>query len=323
MISNFDRGPSVGAPGKVRPPYHWKWGVSLRKRALRLRRLLGFARDGKFETCRYFGADFLVQYEGIDPNTYLGAELFLKRYEWLQIPRMIAACERLRPSAFIDVGAHFGLYTSIIGRRCRVPLLIAFEPNPNTIIHLKTHLMMNHLLDKVVLHGCAVGSENGIATLRPGSGPHSARSKIVDSGGPGGGYQVPIRPLDELIPINGQTIAIKIDVEYHEMSALKGAERLLSSNDGYAQVEAIEAGEKQAVIARMGDFGWQFVEVINDDVIFEKTNASVIPSDTMQTSLVPSAQAALNVNPATVSRDLDDVSHDVKRQGVDCSDASM
>ncbi len=26
-----------------------------------------------------------------------------------QVPRMIAACEHLRPDAFIDVGAHFGL----------------------------------------------------------------------------------------------------------------------------------------------------------------------------------------------------------------------
>jgi FkbM family methyltransferase len=255
---------------RLRPPYHWKWGVSLRKRALRLRRLSGLARDGQFETCRYFGADFLIQYEGIDPDTYLGSELFLKRYEWLQIPRMIAACERLRPSAFIDAGAHFGLYTCIIGCRRLVPRLIAFEPNPNTIIHLKTHLMMNHILEKVELHECAIGSENGTATLRPGSGPHSARSMIVDSADPGGGYHVPVKPLDELVFINGQTIAIKIDVEYHEMSALKGAERLLSSNRGYAQVEAIKTHEKQAVIARMGDFGWQFAEVINDDVIFEK-----------------------------------------------------
>jgi FkbM family methyltransferase len=196
----------VQAPqtARPRPPVHWKLAVSFRKRWLRLLRTLRLVRDGHFFRCSYYGADFLIQPDG------LGAELILKRYEWFQIPRIIAACERLHPIAFIDVGAHFGLYSCIVGRRRLAPRLFAFEPDRRTLVHLKTHLMINGLLDTVELHECAAGAKRGTAMFLPGEGPHGALSRVVGSGG---SYQVEVISLDDVIALEGQTIVIKIDVE--------------------------------------------------------------------------------------------------------------
>jgi len=80
--------------------------------------------DRELEDCQYFGAKFRVA-----PNDVIGREMILQRFEWLQIPAMLRACRELRPVAFLDIGANFGLYTCIIGRQGLAERLIAFEPN--------------------------------------------------------------------------------------------------------------------------------------------------------------------------------------------------
>jgi hypothetical protein len=85
-----------------RPPLHWKYAVSVRKRWHRLRRF--WRPDREVEECWYFGAEFQLA-----PNDVIGREIIPKRFEWLQIPQMIQACRELKPAAFIDIGANFGL----------------------------------------------------------------------------------------------------------------------------------------------------------------------------------------------------------------------
>ena len=242
---------------RLRPPLHWKFAVSARKRWLGLKRLLGLTQPGEFLRCSYYGADFLIPPKG---NVF--GELILKRYEWFQLPRFIEACERLRPATFIDVGAHCGIYTCVLGRRRLIPRLIAFEPNRTTLVHLKTHLMINGLLDIVELHEGAAGEKQGTAELFPQEG----LTHIVNSGG---AYKVSITPLDDVVDLEGQTVAIKIDVEGYEMAVLEGGARLFSHNHGYAQIEALQNQERK-VIPLMRAFGWRLRDKIYDDLIFEK-----------------------------------------------------
>jgi FkbM family methyltransferase len=242
---------------RLRPPLSWKLAVSLRKRWLAARRLLGLARDGEFLRCSYWGADFLCPPQG---NVF--AELILHRFEWFQLPRLIAACERLRPKVFLDVGAHCGIYTCIVGRRRLAPRLIAFEPNRKTLVHLKAHLLINGLAEMVELHEGAAGEAPGRAQLFPQEG----LTHIVSSGG---AYEVSVTPLDDVVDLIGETIAIKIDVEGYEMAVLAGAKLLLSRNRGYAQIEALHDRDI-AVIPLMQAYGWRFKERLNDDLVFEK-----------------------------------------------------
>lgn len=241
-----------------RPPLHWKYGVSVRKRWHRLRRF--WRPDREVEECWYFGARFQLA-----SNDVIGREIILKRFEWLQIPQMIRACQELSPAAFIDIGANFGLYTCIIGRQRLANQLIAFEPHRLALARLQSHIELNGLTG-VEIHDTAVGATRHKATLLPGAAEQSALSTVV-SAHPDG-YEIEVVALDDVVSFVGKPLVIKIDVEGNELQVLDGAKNLLARNYGYAQIEFFDEGRVSSVIDKMAQFGWQLSDYIVDDLVF-------------------------------------------------------
>ncbi len=43
--------------------------------------------------------------------------MLLQRFEWLQLDAMLKAARQMKPLAFVDIGANFGLYTCIMGQQ--------------------------------------------------------------------------------------------------------------------------------------------------------------------------------------------------------------
>ena len=82
-------------------------------------------------------------------------------------------------------------------------------------------------------------------------------------------YRVPVVAIDDVLQIEGQTLAIKMDVEGFEMETLRGAERLFRRNGGYAQIEAYD-GRDEEVIPRMAELGWRLADRLDIDFLFEK-----------------------------------------------------
>ncbi len=243
-----------------RPPLHWKYAVSVRKRWHRLRRLWRSERE--IEECDYFGARFRLS-----PNDVIGHEIILKRFEWLQIPQMIRACQKLRPAAFIDIGANFGLYTCVLGRQKLASRLIAFEPNRWALERLREHFELNGLTG-VEIHETALGAEHHTALLLPGAPGYSALSTIV-SAHPDG-YEIKVVALDDVVSFVGKPLVIKIDVEGYELQVLEGAKTLLAQNYGYVQIESFEDSRAKAVIETMAQFGWRQSDHIVDDLVFRR-----------------------------------------------------
>jgi hypothetical protein len=54
------------------------------------------------------------------------------------------------------------------------------------------------------------------------------------------------------------------------MEVLKGAERLLRNNGGYAQIEGHGDERVSQLRELMGDFGWQLVDRYGINLLFEK-----------------------------------------------------
>ncbi|MCQ3942783.1 MAG: hypothetical protein DPW22_06145, partial [Alphaproteobacteria bacterium] len=106
----------------VPPPFLPRLASRLRKPWVDFRHRLRLARDGReiFDRCRFFGADFIVRLDD-----HIGYEMAIGIFEWVQLDRLVKTCERIRPDAFLDIGAHSGLYTCVIGRRALAPRLIA------------------------------------------------------------------------------------------------------------------------------------------------------------------------------------------------------
>lgn len=247
-------------PRRRRAPLHWKLAVSIRKRWHRLRRL--WRPDRAVEDCRYFGALFKVA-----PDDLIGREMLLQRFEWLQIPALLQACRDLRPAAFIDIGANFGLYTCIVGRQNLADRLIAFEPNRAVVERLRAHIALNGLAG-VEIHEVALGASAHKAALSLGAPGYDALSSVVAAHP--GGYEIDVVALDDILDFSARALVVKIDVEGYELEVLRGANNLFARNYGYAQIESFEEPRAAAVIKTMAEFGWRLTDHIVDDLIFRR-----------------------------------------------------
>jgi FkbM family methyltransferase len=142
---------------------------------------------------------------------------------------------------FLDIGANVGLYSAVMARVAGIfPRMkfYAFEPNPGTAKRLRNTLEGRG----VEIRECALSDRTGDIEFREGGG--SCSFGVVDSRNPfqiaGPAVRIRAQRLDD-VPIAGDSIVMKIDVEHHEAEVLLGAERLLGSGrvkavyiDGYA-----------------------------------------------------------------------------------------
>lgn len=244
----------------------------LRRRMTRLRFLPRLARslrkryvrmvhgDDYFVT-EYFGAKFLVHWGDFVPR-----EISLRNFEQIQLEYCIDTCARMKPDCLIDIGAHIGLYSCVLLKRGSVPRAILFEPNPPTAAHLRANLLINGLLDRVQIHECAVSDKAGRISLLPGPARNSGQAHLATEGS---GIQVEVAAVDSLVDLSGKTLAIKMDVERHELEALAGMERLLTRNRGFIQIETLDT--RSQVIEVMKGYGYSLVSDFYWDLFFEKS----------------------------------------------------
>lgn len=171
---------------------------------------------------------------------------------------------------FVDGGAYIGYYTllasSLIGPSGRV---FAFEPSPSTFSRLRHNVELNNLSCATLLPYALGDRETSSTIFRI-----NLENAGMDSLSPGDDKIVGKAPcivvtLDGLLA-TGVVVpprVIKLDVEGSEMSALRGAERLLSSDAPPVLILEINP----SIQAR---FGYQprdmltFLRKTNDYVIF-------------------------------------------------------
>lgn len=128
-----------------------------------------------------------------------------------------------RGAIVFDIGAHVGFYTvlgSILtGARGRV---IAFEPSPVNLAHLRDHLRLNRIRNVTVVE-LALSDWVGTGVLEIGAA--NTMGRLSSSGT----YAVNVATLDSLALARmfPPPDCIKIDVEGEENRVLRGAEGLL------------------------------------------------------------------------------------------------
>jgi FkbM family methyltransferase len=132
---------------------------------------------------------------------------------------------------FIDVGANIGTQTVYAMRSGKFCGVIAVEPEPHNLDLLRRNVAINGLTDKVHVVAAAASSSNSQATLtrdRKNFGAHSIHPNW--SGTPGTAVTVETRKIDDILEslnIAPEDIGLVwIDVEGHEIDALRGMQRL-------------------------------------------------------------------------------------------------
>lgn len=250
----------------LRRPFLEKLDTSWRKR------LVGEQATGPGDhpaRCSYFGATF-----DVDLGDVVGYEIAIHRFEWRELKMMLAACQQMKPDLFLDIGANLGLYSCVIASQNIVPRTIAFEPDRENFARLSRNIALNRLAQRVEAHKVAVGSTAGTAVLHPSARDNRGQSMLGETPPgytEGTSYEVTVVKLDDFITSADQKIVIKMDVEGHEGEVLTGAERLLTRNSGYAQIEARSDEIAAQLTARMAGFGWRFRDRYGLDVRFEKS----------------------------------------------------
>jgi len=112
----------------------------------------------------------------------------------------------------------------------------------------------------------AVSDHSGTVPFKLGPVNDASASEIGEDGS---GYSVPSVRLDDELPLTGQRIAFKIDIQFHELTALQGMLSLLRENDCFLQVECVE-DYAAPFIAAMQAQGYSLLHRIDIDYYFAK-----------------------------------------------------
>jgi len=123
---------------------------------------------------------------------------------------------------FIDVGANVGSYT-ILASGAVGAKTICIEPVRNTYEKLLRNVRINDLSDIVRTELCAISDNNGELRF---STDRDTMNSVVDDSYQGVSELIPVRKLDDVLE-NYNPVMMKIDVEGHELSLLRGATRTL------------------------------------------------------------------------------------------------
>jgi len=148
----------------------------------------------------------------------------------------------------LDVGANKGSFLPWLSRAAgKAGGVFAFEPQPELAAYLG-RVCRAAGLSNVEVEAAAVSDRSGARVLRipgeAGPSPGASLEAAVAERAPGRDVTVPVVALDERLGDERRRIAaVKIDVEGHELSVLRGASGIL---DRHAPLVVVEAEERHA-----------------------------------------------------------------------------
>jgi len=130
---------------------------------------------------------------------------------------------------FLDVGANVGLVSVLLADRVQHALL--FEPNPAAAARARENIGLNGL--KFEVHEIALSDRSGTVAFENAGGVSTVNRTVEDFSTAAPTITVPRFSYDEFISGHAElpapVSAVKIDVEGHENSVLRGMRGLLMS----------------------------------------------------------------------------------------------
>jgi FkbM family methyltransferase len=161
---------------------------------------------------------------------------------------------------FVDVGANIGFYAVQVALRGLSRNILAFEPDEWNRLQLGANILINRVIGKITVRDQAVSSFSGTVAFSPASNTSTGQSRVDERGR---GAAVPCVSLDDVVADSGRRIFIKMDIEGHELAAIRGMKGCAERNRVFLQVESFPthvehvknelAGMAMSHVARIGD----------------------------------------------------------------------
>jgi FkbM family methyltransferase len=195
----------------------------------------------------------LVPGEYIDQLIYVEG-IFERRF----LDGLRAYFERHPGDVMLDVGCNIGNHSCYLARQFRA--VHAFDPNPAIVDRLRRNVALNRL-DHVSAHGVGLGEAPATLYLHVNREGNLGGSYLSDAPGDGA-IAVPVAVGDALVrdAVRGKVDLLKVDVEGHELPALRGLQRTI------AQHRPIVAFEFHAHQRPPGE--WREIAALLDGYVF-------------------------------------------------------
>lgn len=162
-------------------------------------------------------------------------------YEPVQPFLLVNLAQATGCTIFVDVGANVGAYSLFLSLLPSIQRVHAFEPSPETFDELRRNVELNTASETIIAHNMAVSDNFGELLFGIVGDLSGANSVIGTSIHATNKFKKSVPtfgvPLDAYLEEKGERICIKIDVEGHEMAALRGMKQFLVRNSVIMQIE--------------------------------------------------------------------------------------
>ena len=232
------------------------------------KRLHSFSRSIKKLQRRLMGQEYFVKKFDklnllLDRNNLVDRHIDTHgEFEKAQLTFLQSQIEYYDCRYFIDIGAHWGLYTLVFRAYFGKTIdFIAFEPDEINRNQLFANLFLNQFENIQVNHQ-ALSNIEGTLSFSREKGSNRGANKISNQGE----QTVAVTLADKVLSIKEQRLAIKIDVENHELEVLAGMTKLLKHNKCVLQIEA-QQHHLPKIQALLGD-SYKYLNTIEFDNYF-------------------------------------------------------
>ncbi len=187
------------------------------------------------------GVTYQVPYIGIGKGLICNRLHEVAQWSFLHDQVKIAGSE-----VFLDIGAHIGTYALRMASAGLCEMVYAVEGSQEAFRMLSNHIELNnfgkHMVGiNAVAHDrneTIIFYDNHSTALTGWSGTEKSHSRhenrTKQEGKP---HKIQGVPLDQIFSFRERKLAIKIDVEGHELNVLQGAIQLLTHNSVFLQIE--------------------------------------------------------------------------------------
>jgi FkbM family methyltransferase len=136
------------------------------------------------------------------------------------------------PIHVLDVGAHVGTFSCMLGSIHPTATIDAFEPSPEASAFLRRNISANGLAGRIRVHDAALAAQSGSAVLDV-RGEASIHSRLVEQDGAAGAEVKTVSFDDAVQSAGGQVELVKLDCEGGEYSLYE------SSPDSWKAVQRV------------------------------------------------------------------------------------